>query len=80
MLSPREAHHEPNAIISGPGILSGPDILSGTPCFAGTRVPVRMLFECIESNEAHQWLRGCVREVCAERPLERGEALEKHRH
>ena len=33
-------------------IISDPDILSGTPCFAGTRVPVRILFEYIESNEA----------------------------
>ena len=33
-------------------IISDPDILSGTPCCAGTRVPVRILFEYIESNEA----------------------------
>ena len=32
-------------------ISSDPDILSGTPCFAGTRVPVRILFEYVESNE-----------------------------
>jgi uncharacterized protein (DUF433 family) len=33
-------------------ILCDPDILSGTPCFAGTRVPVRILFEYLESNES----------------------------
>jgi uncharacterized protein (DUF433 family) len=28
-----------------------PHILSGTPVFAGTRVPVRILFEYIETGE-----------------------------
>ena len=28
-----------------------PDILKGTPVFSGTRVPVRILFEYIESGE-----------------------------
>ena len=28
-----------------------PDILGGTPVFAGTRVPVRILMECLEAGD-----------------------------
>jgi uncharacterized protein (DUF433 family) len=31
-------------------IKSDPEILGGTPCFAGTRVPVRSLFDHLESG------------------------------
>jgi uncharacterized protein (DUF433 family) len=31
-------------------ITTDPDILGGTPVFKGTRVPVRTLFEYLESN------------------------------
>jgi uncharacterized protein (DUF433 family) len=32
-------------------IISDPDILSGTPVFSGTRVPVKNLFDYIETGE-----------------------------
>ena len=32
-------------------ITMNPNILGGTPVFAGTRVPVRILFEYIETGE-----------------------------
>jgi uncharacterized protein (DUF433 family) len=32
-------------------ITTNPHILGGTPVFAGTRVPVRILFEYIETGE-----------------------------
>jgi uncharacterized protein (DUF433 family) len=33
-------------------IISDPEIMSGTPCFAGTRVPVKNLFDYLESGES----------------------------
>ena len=33
-------------------IVCDPNILSGIPCFAGTRVPVRILFEYLETGES----------------------------
>lgn len=32
-------------------IISSPDILSGTPVFAGTRVPIKNLFDYLETGE-----------------------------
>jgi uncharacterized protein (DUF433 family) len=32
-------------------IISDPEIMSGTPCFAGTRVPVKNLYDYLESGE-----------------------------
>lgn len=32
-------------------IVSSPDILSGTPVFAGTRVPIKNLFDYLETGE-----------------------------
>ncbi|MEM6397861.1 MAG: DUF433 domain-containing protein [Bacteroidota bacterium] len=32
------------------GIQSDPDILGGTPVFTGTRVPVKILFDYLETN------------------------------
>jgi len=33
-------------------VTSNPDILGGTPVFAGTRVPIRNLFDCLESGDS----------------------------
>ncbi|MCF8168433.1 MAG: DUF433 domain-containing protein [Rhodoferax sp.] len=33
-------------------VISDPEILGGTPVFIGTRVPVRILFEHLESGDA----------------------------
>jgi uncharacterized protein (DUF433 family) len=33
-------------------IISDPEIMSGTPCFAGTRVPVKNLYDYLESGES----------------------------
>ena len=32
-------------------IVSDPEIMSGTPCFFGTRVPVKTMFDYLESGE-----------------------------
>jgi uncharacterized protein (DUF433 family) len=32
-------------------IVSDPEIMSGIPCFAGTRVPVKSLFDYLETGE-----------------------------
>ena len=31
-------------------VTSNPEVLGGTPCFAGTRVPVKALFDHLESG------------------------------
>ena len=31
-------------------VTTNPDVMHGTPCFAGTRVPVRSLFDHLESG------------------------------
>ncbi len=36
---------------ASPFIHSNPELLGGTPVFVGTRVPVRILFEYLESGE-----------------------------
>lgn len=36
---------------TSPFIMSDLELLGGTPVFAGTRVPVRILFEYLESGE-----------------------------
>lgn len=33
-------------------IVRDPDILGGQPVIAGTRVPVRILFECLEAGDS----------------------------
>lgn len=33
-------------------VVRDPDILGGQPVFAGTRVPVRILFECLEAGDS----------------------------
>ncbi len=33
-----------------PAVVSNPGILGGTPVFAGTRVPLRILFEYLETG------------------------------
>ena len=32
-------------------VVRDPEILGGQPVFAGTRVPVRILFECLEAGD-----------------------------
>jgi uncharacterized protein (DUF433 family) len=39
-------------ITSSPAIVSQPGILGGTPVFSGTRVPVRILFEYLETGDS----------------------------
>ena len=54
-----------------------PDILGGTPVFKGTRVPVRSLFEYLESSYTLDEFLECfptVRREMALRVLERSES------
>lgn len=39
-------------------IISHPDILGGVPVFAGTRVPVSILFEYLQSNNLDSFFEG----------------------
>lgn len=39
-------------VSSSPAVVSNPDILGGTPVFSGTRVPLRILFEYLETGES----------------------------
>jgi uncharacterized protein (DUF433 family) len=53
-----------------------PDILGGTPVFKGTRVPVRTLFEYLESNYSLSEFLECFPSVTneiARQVLERSE-------
>jgi uncharacterized protein (DUF433 family) len=43
-----------------------PDILGGTPVFKGTRVPVRTLFEYLESNYSLDQFLECFPSVTRE--------------
>ena len=55
-----------------------PEILGGTPVFKGTRVPVRTLFEYLESNYALDEFLECFPSVTREmacRLLERSESV-----
>lgn len=54
-----------------------PDILGGTPVFKGTRVPVRSLFDYLESNYTLDEFLECfptVKREMALRVLERSES------
>ena len=54
-----------------------PEILGGTPVFKGTRVPVRSLFEYLESNYTLDEFLECfstVKREMALRVLERSES------
>ena len=54
-----------------------PDILGGTPVFKGTRVPVKTLFEYLESNYSLEEFLECFPSVTLEMArnmLERSEA------
>ena len=33
-------------------IVQNPNLMSGTPCFVGTRVPVKSLFDYLESGDS----------------------------
>ena len=37
---------------SAPVLHSNPKILGGIPVFAGTRVPVQVLFDCVEAGDS----------------------------
>ena len=37
---------------STPVVHSDPEILGGTPVFVGTRVPVQVLFDCLEAGDS----------------------------
>ena len=55
-----------------------PDILGGTPVFKGTRVPIKTLFEYLESNYSLEEFLECFPSVTREmacRVLERSEAV-----
>ncbi len=39
------------AALTSPAVWSQPDILRGTPVFSGTRVPLRILFDYLETGE-----------------------------
>lgn len=55
-----------------------PDILGGTPVFKGTRVPVKTLFDYLESNDTLEEFLACFPSVTREmacRLLERSEAV-----
>lgn len=55
-----------------------PDLLGGTPVFKGTRVPVKTLFDYLESNYTLEEFLACFPSVTREmacRLLERSEAV-----
>lgn len=63
---------------TGDLVTTNPNVLGGTPVFAGTRVPVKTLFEYLESDYSLEEFLQCfpsVTRAMARQVLERSEAL-----